>query len=166
MDCNCCCCTIGNGTFAGLNCYLDTALANAQVEGASVANTVHCDYNLPLMKKLLLVFALLLFPFQVSWAVVDTYCQQAQGVSSFQCPEYTSQSRADVRSDQEKDALSEVHSDLDCSSCGVQDPAIVSLHLNIFLSAPIAFQRRIESGFLRSAVAERPERPQWPSIPA
>lgn len=118
------------------------------------------------MKKLLLVLALLIFPFQVSWAVGDTYCQQTQGVSSFYCPEYTPQSSADGQSDQEKYALSEVQSGLDCSSCGAQGPAILSLHLNIFPSAPITFQRRIEPGFLRSAVAERPERPQWFSIPA
>ncbi len=118
------------------------------------------------MKKLLLVLALLIFPFQVSWAVGDRYCQQAQGVSSFYCPEYTPQSLADGQSNQEKSAPSEVQSGLDCSSCGAQGPAIVPLHFNIFPSAPLAFQRRIECGFLRSALAERPERPQWLSIPA
>lgn len=116
------------------------------------------------MIKLLLVLALLIFPFQVSWAVGDTYCQQGQDVSSFYCPNYTLRSLADDKSDQEKYALSEVPFGQDCSSCGAQAPAIVSLHFNIFPSASIAFQRRVESGFLRSAVAERPERPQWLSI--
>ena len=151
--------------FADSNCDLDTALANAQIESVSVAGTVLCDYNLLAMKKLLLVLALLIFPFQVSWAVADTYCQQAQGESRFYCPEYTPQSLADGQSDQENYVLSEAQPSLDCSSCGAQGPAIIALHFTIFPPASIAFQRQIESGFLRSAVAERPERPQWRSIP-
>lgn len=153
-------------TVAILNCQLDTAAAKAQIKSGLVAATVLCDYNLFVMKKLLLVLALLIFPFQISWAVGDTYCQQTQGVSSFYCPEYTPHSPANGQSDQGKYAPSEVQSAVDCSSCGAQGPAIVSVHLSIFSSAPITFQRRIEPGFLRSTVAERPDRPQWLSIPA
>lgn len=135
-------------------------------QSALVANEVYCDYNLSVMKKLILVFALVLFPFQVCWAAMGAYCHQDQGSSSPYCAEYNLQPLADAQSDQGKDVFLDVYADIDCSSCGVLSPAIVSLHSKTFPTASVAFQRHIASGFRLSTVAERPERPQWPSFPA
>lgn len=112
------------------------------------------------MKKLLLIFALLIFPLQVSWGMVETYCQPEQSLSSPQCTDCVHQSRT-VANDAQDDAPSAAKSDLDCSQCSVNGVALVAMQLDILISPSDTVFRSIDPHLPLSTIVLRPERPQW-----
>lgn len=126
-----------------------------------VASKINSDYNLHAMKKLLLIFALLIFPLQMSWAVADAYCQQEQSLSSPHCMDCVPQSRVLMNDMQDSDAPSAADSSLDCSQCNGNTAPLATIRLDILAFPPNAVPSAIESHLPLSAFVMRPERPQW-----
>lgn len=143
----------------GLHWVLD-AEALRSVD-TSVASDTRSVYNPLAMKKLFFVFVLLIFPFQMTWAVADSYCQNAQNTTRHLCTDCISQS--DTVEDQ-KDKSSGF--DLDCSNCGVFGAVIAGLDTILAFPSSNMTTRAFDPGFYFSIGNERPERPQWPFLSA
>lgn len=110
------------------------------------------------MKKLFLVFVLLILPFQMTWAAADSYCQNTTGHLCTDCI-----SQSDTVENQKNKPIG---FDLDCSNCGVFGAVIAGLDTILAFPSSNIDTRAFDPGFYFSIGNERPERPQWPFLSA
>lgn len=113
------------------------------------------------MKKLLLIFAFLLFPLQVAWGMMNAYCQQEQYTHTVQYAECVMTTEIAIEIHQSSDSSKTLHYGTDCAQCSVSNAVMVTKRLDIFTlprsnAPPVA-----ASHYLSSIIAKRPERPQW-----
>ena len=75
------------------------------------------------MKKLILIFLLLIVPLQFAWAAAGVYCQHEQGKASFHFGHHAHSHDGKHDAADSKTKVSKVH--LDCSSCHATGTAIL-----------------------------------------
>ncbi len=99
---------------------------------------------------------LLMFAAQMSWAAVDTYCQDGQGLGMQVCTDCIEQGPS--AADKNGDSMT---ADLDCSNCGLNGAAIAATALHFSPTSSPMVLRAAHVRLHLSSVSERPERPQW-----
>lgn len=112
------------------------------------------------MKSLFIIFALLIFPVQVTWGMMDVYCKQEQRIGIEQCMDCPQTSTA-AHSDQDPDGPGASTLNLDCSQCGFAGIAIDATRPGVSAFIASAATNSIDSSLSPSAIGSRPERPQW-----
>lgn len=118
-------------------------------------------YNFFTMRKLFLVFALLMFPIQVTWATMEGYCLQLQGSVSRHCGACAQRACTDLESSQKPHVPTAAELGSGCNYCGASSAAMVSLKFDVLSALSTAFPRSANPDLLLLAFAERPECPQW-----
>lgn len=110
------------------------------------------------MRRLLIIFMLLTFPFQVSWAAVCAYCEQ-------QCVIEEAGAGKAAADPQQADAPAKLSlaSEVDCTCCHL----CASVGMATLLAPPpltkihAALPERVSTDILSSIRPDRPERPKW-----
>jgi hypothetical protein len=110
------------------------------------------------MRRLLIIFLLLVFPFQVSLAAVDPCCAYNAHAAGEQCA-------AELTSGQARDpvhSLSQV--DAHCGLCVLGSAGYLPMHTVLPLKRMAERSRAAVAGpvHFASYLAPRPDRPQWP----
>lgn len=113
------------------------------------------------MKKLLLIFAFLIFPMQVAWGMMGAYCQQQQSTHTLEYAKCVLPTHTSVDNDQDTGKPDTLNYGVDCWQCGVSGAALVTKRLDIFTlpssnAPPLGVLHH-----LSSIISKRPERPQW-----
>lgn len=119
-----------------------------------------CCYNRR-MRRLLIIFMLLTFPFQVSWAAVCAYCQEQCIVEAA----FDAKPAAKPQQQQAGDSADtpQAAADAECACChmcasiGMTTPFMPPLPDKIHAPLP----ERASADILSSVRPERPERPKW-----
>jgi len=112
------------------------------------------------MRRILLIFLMLIFPLQASWAAVSSYCQHESGLKAkhFGHHEHQHQSKA---SDPVKEK-SKLVVDNDCAACHLYSAGTISNSISTtFLSRAEAEPVSSHIEFSSVLRPERPERPKW-----
>lgn len=112
------------------------------------------------MKKLLLIFALVIFPLQVAWSAVDAYCQQAASIDFIECLDCGSNSQTVFNDVPDLDVSKSDTSDQDCSQCSTSNMIAMPHDLLTFPSNSMPVE--VVSHLPPSSPVLPPERPQWP----
>jgi len=109
------------------------------------------------VKKLILIFLLLVVPLQFSWAAAGAYCQHEQGTSSFHFGHHAHSHQAKHDADDGKGKLNKVH--LDCSSCHATGNVIFLDAANLVLPTTTRIYADARPYFYSSFIADGPRRP-------
>lgn len=118
------------------------------------------------MKKLLLLFMLVMLPLQASWGIVGMYCQPEQFACVAPCYGGAQEVLVDASSDgDEEDTSTRANADHGVHSCHVYCMPLIGVsHTGTFLPSSSLAHRFIESRPLLATLNERPERPQWSDV--
>ena len=104
------------------------------------------------MRRLIIIFLLLVFPLQVSWAAVCAYCPGECVIESVDGATAEDQSKAG----------SPASADADCSCCHMCSAGLMTMQVQSFAAkAPRLAEPFVTSGFPPSLRPKRPERPKW-----
>lgn len=114
----------------------------------------------PVMKRLTLIFLMLLLPLQSAWAAASAYCQHEQGVATqhFGHHAHQHQTATDSNDGGGKSPLS-VHAD--CSSCHLSCPAATASVRSIVVMTSGSPVLAEHPDALSSVFPDSPERPKW-----
>jgi hypothetical protein len=116
----------------------------------------------PVMKRLALIFLMLLLPLQSVWAAASAYCQHEQGVATQHFGHHTHQHKASAdRNDGTGKSPLNVHAD--CSSCHLSCPAVTESVRSIAVTASGSLVVADHLDALSSVFPDSPERPKWAS---
>jgi hypothetical protein len=104
------------------------------------------------MRRLFVIFLLIVFPLQVSWAAVCAYCPGECVVEKVD----------GAKADDGTKAKSLMSDDADCSCCHLCAVGLMTMPAQTLASeAPQLAEPFLTSAFLVSIRPERPERPKW-----
>lgn len=116
------------------------------------------------VKKLLLIFMLMMLPLQFSWAAVAAYCQHESEIAMPHIGHHThghQQLQVNAANDDAQDSNDSPGFDADCISCHGGATGILALSLQM-MPDTVALVTRSSSNFLlASTIPDRPERPNW-----
>ncbi|CAL60731.1 putative periplasmic cation efflux system protein czcI [Herminiimonas arsenicoxydans] len=114
------------------------------------------------MKRLLVIFMLVVIPFQLSWAAAAVYCEHEINPTTLHFGHHEHKHIAspnEVKADASKAAAAV---DGDCTSCHLGGIAILTIPLPALaldiISAPLIIS---SNSLLASSRPSRPERPKW-----
>ena len=113
------------------------------------------------MKRLALVFLMLLLSLQSAWAAAGAYCQHEQDAAVQHFGHHAHQHQAADKSDAGGGPASTFHGD--CPSCHLGGVGAVTSVLDVPSPAPASPAVASENDFLLSVFLEGPERPKWAS---
>jgi hypothetical protein len=118
---------------------------------------------LPVMKRLALIFLMLLLPLQSVWAAAGAYCQHEQGASVQHFGHHAHQHKtsADRNDGTGKSPLS-VHAD--CGICHLSCPVVTESDRPICVPASGSLAVSNNPDVFSSVFSDNPERPKW--VPA
>ena len=113
------------------------------------------------MRRLIIIFMLVMLPLQVSWAAIAAYCNHETGAAAQHLGHHEHQHHAQD-SQPEKEAPSSQF-DGDCGFCQFSGIGWMSISPSPALShaAPEATVNRFDANLLSSFRPDRPERPKW-----
>lgn len=114
------------------------------------------------MKKLLLIFALVIFPLQVAWSAVDAYCQPAASADFLECLDCGPDSQTASNDTPLLDAANADTSDQDCSQCSASGIALIAMPHDVLIFPSTSMPAEVVSHLPPSSSVLPPERPQWP----
>jgi hypothetical protein len=113
------------------------------------------------MRRLLLVFLLLVFPVQVTWAAVCVYCPGACVIET--SASIRSDSGSEATTDDSAKAGSISLDDSDCACCHLGGVGVASPTIGTAVVKPHETPEQAEGIVLFTSIRpERPERPKWP----
>ena len=117
-------------------------------------------YDCP-VKKLLVIFLLVLLPIQFCWAVAAAYCQHEQGTTTHFGHHEHKHEAAQSDDDGSQNSLGTVQAHADCVSCHGTMAAItlIALPLQPYVPAVIADDFNVVT--IKTISPDRPERPKW-----
>lgn len=111
---------------------------------------------------MLIIFALFIFPLQVSWGAIETYCEQEEYSSSPHCMDCLLESQMSVEDLQDQDASGTIsNATPDCSDCSVNITTLAVVQYDAVAFPSAATRPGIDASPLLSNHVQRPERPQW-----
>lgn len=111
------------------------------------------------MKRLALIFLMILLSLQAAWAATSAYCQHEQGAAVQHFGHHAHQHQAADKNDPGSGPASTFHGD--CAFCHLGSVGVLAAPLDVPPS-PLAFPDVLaESGFFPSVFLEGPERPKW-----
>ncbi|MDZ4255653.1 MAG: hypothetical protein U1A72_24050, partial [Sulfuritalea sp.] len=114
----------------------------------------------PVMKRLALVFLMLLLPLQSVWAVASTYCQHEQDSTAQHFGHHTHQHNASTdRNDGSGKSPLNVHAD--CGICHLTCPAAIESVRSLVVMASGSLVVAHHPYALPSVFPDHPERPKW-----
>ncbi|MFC7299004.1 hypothetical protein [Herminiimonas aquatilis] len=114
------------------------------------------------MKKLLLIFALVIFPLQVAWSAGDAYCQQAENVKLLQCLDCVPNTQTGLDDVPDLDVSKSDTPDRDCSQCSSSGIALIAMLHDVLIFLSTSMPAEVVSHLPPSSPVLPPERPQWP----
>lgn len=112
------------------------------------------------MRRLVIIFMLLLLPVQITWAGISAYCKHETGVSAQHFGHHEHQHQA--QEDESKQDNPTFKFDGDCSFCqfsGLGMTSMPSKEMGNFLL--VASRHMIFSDIPASYRLDRPDRPNW-----
>lgn len=116
------------------------------------------------MKKLLLLFMLVMLPLQASWGIVSGYCQPEQTACITPCY-YDVQEAFVEASSGDDNTPTTANAEHDAHSCHVYCMSLIGVsHTNTFLPSSSSARQVVETRHLLATINERPERPQWSGV--
>ncbi|MBK9623505.1 MAG: hypothetical protein IPO38_02795 [Rhodocyclaceae bacterium] len=115
------------------------------------------------MKRLALIFLILLLPLQSVWAAASSYCQHEQGVATQHFGHHTHQHQVTTDSN-DGTGKSPLNVHADCSSCHLSCPAVTESVRSIAVTASGSLVVADHLDALSSVFPDHPERPKW--VPA
>jgi len=114
----------------------------------------------PVMKRLALIFLMLLLPLQSVWAAASAYCQHEQDVTAKHFGHHTHQHKASIdRNDGTGKSPLNVHAD--CGICHLSCPAATESVRPTIHMASGSFAVADQPEALSSVFPDHPERPKW-----
>jgi hypothetical protein len=112
------------------------------------------------MRRLLLVFLLLVFPVQVTWAAVCAYCPGGCVIET--SASTRAESGPEAKGDGPVKASSISLDDSDCTCCYLGGIGIASSSVGAAVLTPHGTSAQSGATFLFTSIRpERPERPKW-----
>jgi len=117
----------------------------------------------PVMKRLALIFLILLLPLQSVWAAASAYCQHEQDSTAQHFGHHTHQHKASTDSN-DGTGKSPLNVHADCSSCHLSCPAATESARSITIPASGSLVLADHPRALSSVFPDHPERPKW--VPA
>lgn len=111
------------------------------------------------MKKFLLVFLLLVLPFQMSWATVSAYCQHEKGAAAKHFGHHDHQHQAQNDDDSKDGPLVKI--DKDCMYCHLSHVSIFTSSFVTPAVAPASMPAFADGYSIAFNPPDRPERPKW-----
>ena len=114
----------------------------------------------PVMKRLALIFLMLLLPLQSVWAAASAYCQHEQGASVQHFGHHTHQHNVSTDSS-DGSGKSPLNGHADCSSCHLSCPAATGSIRSIGIPASGSLVLGDQPDALSSVFPDNPERPKW-----
>lgn len=122
-----------------------------------IAASPFCEYNTLMLKRVVLVFLLLVIPFQMAWATAGSYCQHEQGAAALHFGHHTHRHQDSGKVPGKVPGSV----DNDCAycqlGCVIIPPALLSVTAPPLLS--VSFSSCLEA--MSSLPACEPERPKW-----
>tara|TARA_R100000306_G_C4381917_1_gene145593 strand:+ start:4258 stop:4611 length:354 start_codon:yes stop_codon:yes gene_type:complete len=116
------------------------------------------------MKKLLLLFMLVMLPLQSSWAIVGVYCQSEQSLYVTPCYDDAQETLVDASGGEDENTSTTAKADHVHSCHGYCMPLIGVSHTGTFLPSSSLAHRFIDSRPPLATISERPERPKWSDV--
>lgn len=111
------------------------------------------------VKKLFVIFLLLVMPLQASWAVVASYCQHEQDVTA---QHFGHHEHAHEHHDEASDKDSSSKRGADAHDCHGHTVGLLVTPFTLSLNLPSAVIPQSSPSRLTSGLSSPPERPQWP----
>jgi hypothetical protein len=117
------------------------------------------------MKKLLLLFMLVMLPLQASWGVVSGYCQPEQSPCVTPCYYDVQEIFVEANSNGDDNTPSKANIEHDAHSCHVYCMPLIGVsHTNTFAPSSSSARQVVQTRHLLATINERPERPQWSDV--
>ena len=113
------------------------------------------------MRRLFMIFLLVLMPLQLSWAAMASYCQHETGAAAKHFGHHDHQHKAADGKDAAPDPAKTGGGDPDCASCHAGGTSVLADALTIHLVADSSLGTADHRARLTSPPFERIERPQW-----
>lgn len=113
------------------------------------------------MKRLLILFMLLILPLQATWAVASAYCQHEQGTATQHFGHHAHQHQAADKDKSDGGLQASFHAD--CAFCHLGCVGVVTSSLDTPSIAAVSPAVSPEISFLPAIFLEGPERPKWAS---
>ena len=135
------------------------ALNGSSESGPFNQNTIAATI-LP-MRRLFMIFLLVLMPLQLSWAAMASYCQHETGAAAKHFGHHDHQHKAADGKDAAPDPAKTGGGDPDCASCHAGGTSVLADALTIHLVADSSLGTADHRARLTSPPFERIERPQW-----
>jgi hypothetical protein len=135
-------------------------VVNNRASGLGSLKLLHCCP----MKRFLAIILLALLPLQFSWAAVAGYCQHESEVTVNHPGHHSHDHQAADKHEPVKNSGSSTGVDHDCATCHLGCSAALASDLTASMTATDRdhpFDYRFQPS---RSLAERPERPQWPTL--
>lgn len=117
------------------------------------------------MKKLLLLFMLVMLPLQASWGVVSVYCQPEQSACVTPCYGDVQEAFFDTASSGDDNTPTKANVEHDAHFCHAYCMPLMGVsHTNTFEPSSGLAHRLVETRHPIATLNERPERPQWSDV--
>lgn len=148
-----------DGILKSMQKVLNRQLAGT-TEGSRL-NILATDVIIHLVKKLFVIFLLLVMPLQASWAVVATYCQHEQDVTAQHLGHHE---HAHEHDSDASDKDSSNKRGADAHDCHGHTVGLLVIPFTLSLNLPSAVIPQSSPSRLASGLSSPPERPQWPLV--
>ena len=116
------------------------------------------------MRRLFMIFLLVLMPLQLSWAAMASYCQHESGAAAKHFGHHEHQHQAVDGKDASPEPAQYSGGDPDCAACHGGCASVLADALTIHLVADSSLATAEYRARLTSPPFERPERPQWRAL--
>lgn len=113
------------------------------------------------MRRVLLVFLLVLMPIQFAWSSVASYCGHESGVAAKHVGHHAHEHDGAKTPDMQKKVGSIAVPDDDCSTCHTSAPSPPPADFEVESRAPHFATPLLEPTPDSSAIADTPDRPNW-----
>lgn len=112
------------------------------------------------MRRLLIIFMLILLPVQITWAGVSAYCKHESGVAAKHFGHHEHEHQAQEK--ESKQSSSTFKFDGDCGVCQFGGIGFASISsVSIATLPPQVELNEISTDLVSSYRPDRPERPKW-----
>lgn len=113
----------------------------------------------PVIKRLVLVFLMVLLPLQSVWAVASAYCQHEQGAAAQHFGHHEHQHQAADKDSLAGGSAASFHAD--CAFCHLGCVGVATSSPDLLPPVPASAAASPDDAFLLSIFPEGPERPKW-----